>query len=52
MFQQTRKKKELFLLALFLLFSLLFVLWFLSESGGILYHCGSHCNATEQTYQK
>ena len=38
MFQQTRKKKELRLLALFLLFSLLFVLWFLSESGGILFY--------------
>lgn len=37
-FQQQRAKKEFFQLALFLIFSLLFLCWLLGESGGILFY--------------
>lgn len=36
MFQHRREKKELLLLVLFLLFTVSFTAWFLSESGGVL----------------
>lgn len=36
MFQHRREKKELLLLSLFLLFTVFFTVWFLTESGGLL----------------